>query len=515
VNGATRLLQTLVANGVDLVIGNPGTSEMQFVHALDAVPQMRAVLALFEGVASGAADGFGRMADRPAATLLHLGPGLGNSLANLHNARRARTPLVNVVGDHATFHRRFDAPLNSDIESVARTVSSWLRTCARVEDVSVDAAEAVAAAREAQGQIATLVLPADVAWSVATGEPERRTPRAPALVASSIVDEVAGVLRRGEPAALLLDGRALREPQLVLASRIAKRTGARIVCNTFPARLERGAGRPAIQRLPYFGEMVLGALSGLSHLVLVGARSPVAFFAFPDRPSDLVPEGCRVHTLADEVMDCAQALQALAEAVGASGPPDLQPLAIPPAPTGGAIDPHSLAAAMAATLPDGAIVVDEANTAGFAVPMASAGCKPHDWLCLTGGSIGMALPVATGAALACPGRRVVALEGDGSAMYTPQALWTQAREELPVTNVILANRSYAILNMEMMRMGLGAAGPIAKPMLDLTRPEIDFATLGRSLGVPSQRAETADQLVDLLRRSFAARGPTLIEAMLA
>jgi acetolactate synthase-1/2/3 large subunit len=515
VNGATRLLRTLVANGVDLVIGNPGTSEMQFVHALDAVPQMRAVLALFEGVASGAADGFGRMADRPAATLFHLGPGLGNGLANLHNARRARTPVVNIVGDHATFHRRFDAPLNSDIEAVARTVSAWLRTCASADAVSIDAAEATAAAREAQGQIATLLLPADVAWSATTGELETRSPRPPAAVAESTVERIASVLRRGEPTALLLNGRALREPQLVLASRIAKRTGARMVCDTFPARLERGVGRPAVQRLPYFGEMVLGALDGLKHLVLVGARAPVAFFAFPDRPSSLVPGGCHVHTLADEVEDCAQALQSLAEAVGATDAPDLQPLAVPPAPTGGAIDPHSLAAAIAATLPDGAIVVDEANTAGFAIPMATAGCRPHDWLCLTGGSIGMGLPVATGAALACPGRRVVALEGDGSALYTAQALWTQAREELDVTNVVLVNRSYAILNIEMTRMGLGAAGPIARTMLDLTHPEIDLASLGRSLGVPSQRAETADQLIDLLRRSFAARGPTLIEAILA
>jgi acetolactate synthase-1/2/3 large subunit len=513
-NGAQRLIQTLVANGIDLVVGNPGTSEMQFVHALDSSPSVRAVLALFEGVVTGAADGYGRMADRPAATLLHLGPGLGNGLANLHNARRARTPIVNIVGDHATYHRLYDAPLNSDIESVARTVSGWVRTCPSVAEIGTDAAAAVAAARSAPGQIATLVLPADVAWSEASGEPERAAPREPTRVPQSIVDEVAMVLRRGEPTALLLGGVALREAPLGVAGRIAKRASVRVLCDTFPPRLERGAGRPKVERLPYFGEMILGALAGVRHLVLVGARAPVAFFAFPGKPSALVPDGCSVHTLATELDDSALALQALADALGANDLADLQSAYVPPGPTGGRVDPGVLAAAIAATMPDGTIVVDEGNTAGYAVPMATAGCRPHDWLCLTGGSIGMGLPVATGAALACPDRAVLALEGDGSAMYTIQALWTQAREELNVTNVILANRSYAILDLEMMRMGLGAPGPVAKQMLALTRPELDFVAMGRSMGVPSSRAASADELVAQLRQSFATPGPTLIEVVL-
>ncbi len=513
-NGAQRLIQTLLSGGVDLVIGNPGTSEMQFVSALDAVPRMRAVLGLFEGVVTGAADGYGRMADRPAATLLHLGPGLGNGLANLHNARRARTSIVNVVGDHATFHKQYDAPLNSDIASVAHTVSAWMKTSTSAAEIGADTAAAIAAARGAPGQIATLILPADVAWSEAGGEPALVDPIPPSPVAVSTIDAIAAVLRSGEPAALLLNGRALREPQLVLAGRIGKRASARVLCDTFPARLERGAGRFAVERLPYFGEMIQGALAGVRHLVLVGAKEPTAFFAFPGRPSVLVPETCRVHTLATESDDCVAALQALADALGATDAPELQSLHVPSAPTGGAVDPVSLGVALAATLPDGAIVVDEANTAGYAVPMSTAGCRPHDWLCLTGGSIGMGLPAATGAALACPGRRVVALEGDGSAMYTIQALWTQAREGLDVTSVILANRSYAILNLEMMRMGLGDAGPVAKQMLAIAPPVIDFVALGRSMGVPSCSVRTADDLAAQLRRSFATQGPSLIEVVL-
>jgi acetolactate synthase-1/2/3 large subunit len=511
-NGADLLMQTLLANGVDLVIGNPGTSEMQFVAALDAVPKMRAVLALFEGVVTGAADGYGRMADRPAATLLHLGPGLANGLANLHNARRAHTPIVNVVGEHATFHRQYDPPLHSDIESIARGASEWTRTIGSVGELSKDVAAAVGVAREAPGRVTTLILPADVAWSPASGEPEKATVGRPHRVKAEVVDEVAEILRRGEPAALLLNGRAVREPALRFASRIGKHTGARVLCDTFPARLERGAGRPIVERLPYIPQMILSALAGVQHLILVAAKAPVSFFAFPGGASMALPEGCRVHTLVTESDDVLGALEALAGAVGAPADQMLQAAGPSPAPTGGVIEPDSFAAALGATLPDGAIVVDESNTVGYLAPMATAGCAPHDWLCLTGGSIGMGLPAATGAALACPDRRVVTLDGDGSAMYTIQALWTQAREKLNVTNIILANRSYAILRLEMLRMGLGQAGPVASQMLDLTNPTLDFVSMGKSMGVPSCRVTQADELVRELRRSFATAGPALIEA---
>jgi acetolactate synthase-1/2/3 large subunit len=511
-NGAQLLMQNLLANGVELVVGNPGTSEMQFVSALDSVRGIRGVLGLFEGVVTGAADGYGRMADKPAATLLHLGPGLGNGLANLHNARRANTPIVNIVGEHATFHRQYDPPLNSDIESVARTVSGWMRTIASVGSIGADVAAGIAATRQPPGQIATLVLPADVAWSDASGDPVRAP--APALkgVDDRVVEATAQLLRSGEPAALLLNGRALRGPALRFASAIGKRSGARVLCDTFPPRLERGAGRPQVERLPYLSRMVLSALEGVRHLILVAARAPVSFFAFPHGVSVAVPEGCQVHTLVPETDNVEGALEALASALGAREP-DLQGAGRPDAPTGGAIDPDALASALGAVMPEGTIVSDESNTTGYLAPMATAGCPPHDWLCLTGGSIGMGLPAATGAALACPDRRVVALESDGSAMYTIQALWTQAREQLKVVNVILANRAYAILRLEMLRMGLGEPGPVAAQMLDLTRPVLDFAAMGQSMGVPSCRVTSADELVNQLRRSFAADGPTLIEAI--
>ncbi len=514
-NGARALLSTLVDAGVDVCFANPGTSEMHFVAALDDVPAMRGVLCLFEGVVTGAADGYGRVAGRPAATLLHLGPGLGNGLANLHNARRARTPLVNVVGDHATYHARYDAPLQSDIASIARPVSGWYRSTARADDVAADAADAVAAALGPPGCVATLVLPADASWSESTTGPHPPRPRSRAtLVPADTIEEVAKALRGGERAALLLGGSALRADGLHAASRVATTTGAALLGETFPANLERGAGIPAVDRLAYLAEMAQAQLDGVRHLVLVDAKSPVSFFAYPDKASDLVAAGCIVHTLSRPGEDAAAALAALAEAVGApadSGAPAGS--SRPDRPTG-AVTTETLAAAVGATLPEGTIVVDEGNTSGLFVPAATAGAPRHDWLTLTGGAIGIGLPMATGAAVAAPERPVLCLQADGSAMYTLQALWTQAREGLNVTTVVLANRSYAILNMELHRVGADAGGPLARRLLDLTDPELDFCDLARGMGVPARRVENAEDLARALEAGFAEAGPTLVEVVL-
>jgi acetolactate synthase I/II/III large subunit len=515
VNGARALLSTLVDAGVSVCFANPGTSEMHFVAALDDVPAMRGVLCLFEGVVTGAADGYGRIAGRPAATLLHLGPGLGNGLANLHNARRARTPLVNVVGDHATYHARYDAPLQSDIASIAGAVSGWYRSTARADDVAADAADAVAAALGPPGCVATLVLPADASWSESTTGPHPPRPRSRAtLVPADTIEEVAKAVRGGERAALLLGGSALRADGLHAASRVATTTGAALLSETFPANLERGAGIPAVERLAYLAEMAQAQLDGVRHLVLVDATSPVSFFAYPDKASDLVGAGCMVHTLARPGEDAATALAALAEAVGAPGHAGAPAASSRPDRPTGALTTETLAAAVGATLPEGTIVVDEGNTSGLFVPAATAGAPRHDWLTLTGGAIGIGLPMATGAAVAAPERPVLCLQADGSAMYTLQALWTQAREGLNVTTVVLANRSYAILNMELHRVGADAGGPLARRLLDLTDPELDFCDLARGLGVPARRVENAEDLATALEAGFAEAGPTLVEVVL-
>jgi acetolactate synthase I/II/III large subunit len=511
-NGARALLQTLVNAGVNVCFANPGTSEMHFVAALDDAPEMRGVLALFEGVATGAADGYARMTGRPAAVLLHLGPGLANGLANLHNARRARSPVVAVVGDHATYHKRFDAPLESDIETAARSVSGWYRASRSSRDLAGDAADAVAAALGPPGRIATLVLPADVSWSDGAAVAAVRRPPAPVAVPDAILAEIAGVLRSGEPAVLFLGGRALREPGLIAAARIAAATGAAMLSETFPPRLERGAGLPALDRLPYFAEQAVDKLAPYRHVILVDAPAPVSFFAYPGKPSELVAAGCTVHRLAAGSDDVIGALAALADRLGAPATPPVA-AARRPAPPTGALTIEAAAHAVGALLPEHAIVVDEAQTSSLLLPGATAGAPRHDWLTLTGGSIGIAMPLAIGAAVASPGRRVVCLEADGSAMYTPQALWTMARERLDVTTVIYHNAAYAILRLELQRVGAGAGGPKARDMFSLSRPALDFVALARSMGMSAERATTADELVAQLRRAFAEPGPHLIEAM--
>ncbi len=510
-NGARALLRTLLDAGVDVCFANPGTSEMHFVAALDDEPAMRPVLGLFEGVVTGAADGYGRMAGRPAATLLHLGPGLGNGLANLHNARRASTPVVNIVGDHAIHHKPLDAPLESDIDAVAGSVSGWLRRSTSVGSVGRDGADAVAAARSHPGMVATLILPADVSWSEGARPASPVPPSPPRPVAEAHIAEIAGVLRRGR-CALVVGGATLGPTGCEAIERICTATGARSFHETFPTRMRRGGGRFEPDRIAYLGEMAAAQLAELDHVVLVDAVEPVSFFAYPGKPSTIVPVGCVVHTLAEPGSDAVAALRALADVVA----PDVRTTASVPSPPGrpsGPIDAVTAAAAVAATLPEDAIVSDEAATCGMFMLHATRSAAPHDWLSLTGGAIGQGMPVATGAAIASPGRPVLNLQADGSAMYTLQALWTQAREGLDVTTLLCNNGAYAILAMELDRVGATAGGPRARSMLALDRPDLDFCRLAEAQGVPAVRVTDATALCEELERAYRTPGPHLVEAM--
>ena len=513
-NGAQALIRTLVDAGVDVCFANPGTSEMHFVAALDDVPDMRAVLTLFEGVATGAADGYARMAGRAAATLLHLGPGMGNGLANLHNARRGRTPMVNVVGDHSRSHKRLDAPLESDIDALAGTVSGWVRRSLTPTDVAADAAQAVAAASAAPGTIATLILPADVSWEdgadVAAPLPRRPAPQ----VAPSEVEDVAKVLASGEPVVLFLGGDVVAvEEGLLAAGQVAAGTGARLMTETFTARTVRGAGLPDVTRLPYPPEMAIAALAGTKHLVLAGAQSPVHFFGYPGMPGHPVPDDCTVHVLSEPGEDGVAALRALAELAAPDAVPELLEASRPELPTG-ELTPRTMSAVVGALLPEGAIVVDEALTSGVGLHELTSGAPRHDWLALTGGAIGDGLPMALGAAVACPDRPVIGIQADGSAMYTISALWSYAREQCDVTTIVCDNGSYAILQHELERVGAASDGERAARLLDLGGPALDFVALAAGMGVPATRATTAEELADHLRNALAEPGPHLIQAML-
>jgi acetolactate synthase I/II/III large subunit len=514
-NGAESLVRTLVNAGVEVCFTNPGTSEMHFVAALDRVPGMRCVLGLFEGVVTGAADGYARMQDRPASTLLHLGPGLGNGLANLHNARKAQTPIVNIVGDHATYHVEYDAPLTADVEGIAWPVSAWVRTSRDARSVAADGADAVAAAWTRPGQVATLILPANTAWEESDGPAAMAPIPAPPQVDEARIKAVAEILRRGEPTVILAAGRMLRAEGLALGGAIASASGARLLAQMSNARLERGAGRVCVDRVPYPVDQALAMLKGVKHMVLVGAKAPVAFFAYPDKPSLLWPEDCAVHTLAEAHEDGMHALAWLAEELSVSARDALlQPLAPPPLPGDGPLDIDSIACAVGALLPENAIVADEAIGSGRGMHPYTLGAQPHDWLQICGGAIGLGLPMATGAAVACPDRKVIGLQADGSAMYTLQALWTQAREGLDVTTVLFANRAYASLKHELFNVGARNPGRKALDMLEIGRPDLDFVSLARGMGVEAGRATTNAEFIRELRAGLASEGPYLIEAVI-
>ncbi len=512
-NGAESLMRTAREAGIELCFANPGTTEMPLVAALDAVPGIRPVLGLFEGVCTGAADGYARVSGLPALTLLHLGPGFANGIANLHNARRAASPVLNLIGDHASWHRAADAPLTSDIESLAAPVGRVV-TSRSAATLAEETAAAIASALGPPGGVTSLIVPADCQWGEATAAAPPAPVRARAAVDDARTAGLARILRERAPAALLLGGDALVARGLRAAARVARTSGCALFVETFPARLERGQGLPDPPRLPYFPERATRALDGLAHLILAGAREPVAFFGYPGGRSRLEPEGCRTLPLARPEEDAAGALEALAEALGAPAEAGAAPARERPELPSGALDPASLGQALAALQPEDAVVVDEAATSGMPYWLAAPAAPPHLLLTLTGGAIGQGLPCATGAALARPGARVIALQADGSAAYTLQALWTQARESLDVTTIVCANRSYRILRIELGRTGIPEPGPQALALTDLSRPALDWAALARGFGVPAVRVETADALVEALGRSLAQPGPSLIEALL-
>ena len=508
-NGAESLVRTLVAGGVDVCFANPGTSEMHFVAALDRVEGMRCVLGLFEGVVTGAADGYFRMKGSPASTLLHLGPGLANGLANLHNAKKANSGIVNIVGQHAVYHIGYNAPLTSDIEGLARPMSAWVRTSPDAKSVAKDGAAAIAAARSAQ--IATLILPADTAWNEADGIAQVPAESQRASYSSQAVDDAAKVLRGGAQTLLLLTGSALTEQGLALAAQISGKTGCKVMGQTYNPRMARGKGRFSIDRIPYVIEQALPILKDFKHIVLVEANDPVAFFAYPNKPSLLKPEGCEVHRMTSGGENSVAALEALASALGAK-PSDARPQALVElAKPTGALTHASIAQAIAMAIPENAIVVDESITTGRGFFPPTAAAAPHDWLQNMGGSIGFSTPVATGAAVACPDRKVICMVGDGSAMYTLQSLWTQAREGLNVTTIVFANRIYQILRGEFDGVGAGEPGQRAQDMLKIDRPTLDFVALAKGMGVPGRAVTTADELVAALSEAMPEKGPRLIE----
>ncbi|MEQ8312608.1 MAG: acetolactate synthase large subunit [Gammaproteobacteria bacterium] len=514
-NGATAMINTLAECGVEFCIANPGTSEMHLVQALDAVPEIRSVLALFEGVCTGAADGIGRMTGKPAATLLHLGPGMANGIANLHNSRRANAPMINIVGNHPEYHVGFDAPLTSDIDTLARNFSCWIKSCSTSQTLAQDGADAFTASLRqspgSTGQIATLIMGADAAWGPSNGPVQPNPLPQRATVAESTIEQIAGMLESGRKTAFLLEHHGTYQPALEAASKIAAKTGCRLLNGTFPGRVDGGPGRVAVERLPYFPEQILSALEGTEQLILVGGEIPASFFAYQGTPGQLVPKGCAVSRLSFIEEDAIDALERLAERLGASDAEvkrfEQKDVARP----SGNLETRNIIQSIAATLPEEVIVCTDSGGGNAAYPFCQSR-STNSWLSLTGGAIGQGGPVATGAALACPDRPVLALLGDGGAAYTIQSLWTQAREQLNVTTLIFANNSYNILNVEYAKLGVTDVGEIAASLFDISNPEISWIDIAKGFGVPGARADTSEELCKLLENSYKTPGPFLIQA---
>lgn len=509
--GAEAVIQTAAAAGIRICFANPGTTELSLVQALDRCPEIHSVLAVFEGVCTGAADGYTRISGQPALALLHLGPGLANGLANLHNARKAYTPVVSIVGEHATWHIAANAPLTSDIATLARPMSKFVNTVSRPESAAADMAEAIVQATRFPSGPATLILPGDIQWAEVETKPVPPQIPPPDPPSTADIDRVARALHTGT-AAIILGGTALRAPGLRAAERISRATGCRILAPTFPPVQDRGAGLLSPDKIPYPPEPARQLLAPYQTVILAGAGEPVAFFGYPSSRSGLCAEGANILSLCNPTVDPSSALIALADALGA--PPE-RPVPMVPRPEAsrGPLTPLHMCQAVAAAQPENLIVMDEGATAGFAYYGFSAGAPPFTYMTLTGGSIGQGLPCAVGAAAAEPHKRVICLEGDGSSLYTIQSLWTMAREKQNVTTVICKNRAYSILRWEMER-ARAVPGPASLALTGLDNPEFNFVKLAEGFGVEARAAYTAEDLNDALRYSFKTLGPMLIEANL-
>lgn len=511
---AESLVRTLINQGVEVCFTNPGTSEMHMVAALDRVEGMQSVLCLFEGVATGAADGYARMTGKPACTLLHLGPGAGNGLANLHNARRAHVPVVNIVGDHAVDHGPLDAPLTSDCAGVCEPMSRWVGTVERAADVSSMAVEAVRQSYGPERGVASMILPADCAWS--DEEPQVLEPTQPpglTPIPAETIERIAGALQAAEKPIILLGNSATLDAGIEAAGRVAAATGAEVFMDTFCARISRGESRLSPKRLSYLGEQARAELDGCDLLVIAGSKAPVAFFAYPGEPGEFTPESAATETLGGASDDVIQGLEALADHLDAPEVTERAPRFEPPdVDADQPLNPGFVGLSLARHMPEESIICDDSTTSGMGVFPWTENAAKHDWLCLTGGSIGSGMPQAVGAALACPDRQVFALCGDGAAAYTLQALWSQAREKQNVINIVFANHSYLILNFELAKVGAGEPGPAAQQMLSLDAPKMDWVKLSEGFGVPAQRARTAGEFDAALVNALEAGGPQLIVA---
>ena len=514
--GAEMIFQTAAQAGVDICFANPGTTELGLVAALDTVKSIRPVLGLFEGVCTGAADGYGRIRQKPAITVLHLGPGFANGIANLHNARRARTPVLNIVGDHPAWIKPYDPPLNMDIASLAGAVSGWQKENESADQLSSDTAQAIAASH--YGQIATLIVPADFQAAAIQQDEIASVPFAFNPVDEEMLPYAVSLIQEARKPALILGDRALREKGLAAAAQIKAKTGCELFMVTFPAYFEAGAGLPLLKRIPYFPEEAKKMLKNYDAFILVGTNEPAAFFGYTQGDTAFLPPKASRVRLDTAKQDAVEVLEYLSFVLGPDvGPSELRQVlaqATIPALPQGPLNAPGLCTAIAALQPEGCIVVEEGISTGAFYYTYSPFLRPYSHLTLTGGAIGMGMPVALGAALAAPDRPVINIQADGSAMYTLQALWSQAREKAKVITVVCSNRRYFTIELEYLRAGYAPPGETARSLMMLDSPHLDWVSLSRGMGVPAASVNTSEGFIRAFQAALQESGPYLIEAVL-
>ncbi len=511
--GAQWMLKSAAAAGIEVCFANPGTTELPFVAAMDRATEIRPLLGLFEGVCSGAADGYYRIRRKPAMTLTHLGPGFANAIANFHNARRARSAIFNVIGEHMSWHVAADPPLASDIESLARPVSAgvWRAdTPATLHNATVGALQGL----QQRGGIQTLILPMDL-----QEDPVQHSIAAPVAAQAAAdydaaaVATVAADITAGRKVLLYLGADALGEAALRRLARLAALPNVELVGETFPAASEHGRGLPAIKRLVALAEKAHPYLLGFERVAVLAAEPPVAFFGARGLPSHL-GDPARMATVCGPGGRVAEALEELLARVRPAAAPASTVQRVSDTDLGESLTPESASRVVAAHLPANAIVSAEGATLGFPFNALASQAERHTTIVLTGGAIGQGLPSAFGASVAAPDRKVVALQSDGSALFTIQALWSMAREGSDVVVILASNQRYNILINEMSRNGYALTSPPVRDLLNLARPAVDWQALSTSFGVPSNRVESVSALRRAFQAALAERGPRLIEVVL-
>lgn len=513
--GADIMFDALYQGGARICFANPGTTELTMVSALARQTGIRSVLSLFEGVCTGAADGYFRVSGQVPLTLLHLGPGFANGIANLHNARRAGSRIINLIGDHASWHLSYDAPLTSDIESLASPVSREVIRMRSPAGITADVQSSFEATCRKEGGSATLIIPTDVID--ATVKPGSAQLRAStwqgANVADQIISDAAQKARNADEIIVLIGGNALDEAGIKAGAALAEKLGGRLLMEPYPAIVTLGGDLPQVERQAYFPDDVIAQM-GDATVILAGSRMPISYFGYEGWPSQLVAEE-RLVRLAGPEHDAVDALQRLAEILGAEAVSSPEHKTANSVADGGAsLTPASVIEELIEQLPDGSIISLEGSTLGGPWLRSAHRARRHRVMTNTGGAIGQGLPCAVGAALAAPDVRVVSLQSDGSAQYTFQSLWTMAREKLNVTVIIAANHRYAILQTELARADAPLDDAVIADLTLLDRPRIDWVALATGYGVEAVRATTNDELAAALRYGLSLDGPLLIQAEL-